>query len=66
MPRCKLPTVIVLSPALGGAALNSLSVDYSIPSLADILPYAPRRDRADLDLVGQPQARVGYDLPAVL
>lgn len=68
MSRCKLPVVIVLSPALGGTALGKLPADWFIPTLADILPYAPPTDRSQVqdDWSQEPPARVGYDPPAVL
>lgn len=49
------------SATLGGAAVRKISVDG--PSLADILPYAPRVDRADMIFDQNdwcPQLRINY------
>ncbi len=56
----KIPVHILRTPVLGGAALNTLPADLRIPSLADILPYAPSMDRA-FTLPGGPEQRINYD-----
>lgn len=62
----KLPQVIVYGERLGGGATNTLPEGWVIPSLADILPYAPKLDRSELAsdnpfiLSCAPATRTGY------
>ncbi len=55
------PIVILRTPALGGAALNTLPADLWIPSLEDILPYAPFKDHSEAVMPYGPAKRIGYD-----
>lgn len=60
--RSKVTPALVLSARLGGGATNTATIVG--PSLEDILPYAPRVDRADFQAWTVddtcPQLRVNY------
>ncbi len=58
----KVTPATVLSPSLGGAAIQK-DIRVDGPSLADIMPYAPTVDRADLVFDQNdwcPQLRINY------
>lgn len=59
----RLNTTRVHGARLGGAILTAEPVERPI-SLADLLPYAPREDRADIECSNYydqaPQARINY------
>lgn len=63
MARRKLLPTTVHSARTGGAVLTAELVERPI-ALADLLPYAPREDRADIECSNyydsKPQARIGY------
>jgi len=58
----KVTFAVVLSARLGGAATKAAPTDG--PSLEDLLPYAPRVDRADFQAYTVddtcPQQRINY------
>lgn len=59
--RCKITPATALSPTLGGGVTNTRPLTG--PSLEDIMPYAPRIDRADLAFDNNdwcPQLRINY------
>lgn len=62
--RSNVTLAVVHGARLGGGATNTLPADVQAPSLADLLPYAPRVDRADFSAWTCndtcPQQRINY------